>query len=187
MGRRPLLFWHPELQLSCVVHGDDFTCLGIDSSLMFFERTMQHNFDCKLKGRLCMEPGDRTPVRVLNRIDTATDAGLEYEPDPLHTERLREGLSPCKLNPVSTPCTKGGLADEHEVNHDIVHNHPVVPDDEPKGALVLAFPECKHTCVQMLRVRSGQHTDTESVRNNVRILRQETWWGTMQNTTCVRP
>ena len=84
----PCCLCYPELQLSCVVHGDDFTCLGIDSSLDVFEKNMTKHFDCKLKGRLGVEPGDQKSMRVLNRIVTITENGLEYEPDPRHAELL---------------------------------------------------------------------------------------------------
>ena len=48
----PCCFWHPEWKLSCVVHGDDFSCLGIASSLDKYEQAMQQYFEVKLKGRL---------------------------------------------------------------------------------------------------------------------------------------
>ena len=48
----PCCFHHKGLQLSCVVHGDDFTCLAVDSALDVCEKAMQQNFDVKLKGRL---------------------------------------------------------------------------------------------------------------------------------------
>ena len=51
----PCCFWYPGWELSCVVHGDDFTCLGVASSLDKYERAMQDAFDCKMKGRLGTE------------------------------------------------------------------------------------------------------------------------------------
>ena len=49
---------------------------------------MQEAFDVNLKGRLGTEIGDCKQMRVLNRIVTVTDEGLEYEPDPRHIELL---------------------------------------------------------------------------------------------------
>ena len=64
---------------------------GGSSSLDIFERTMQQHFGCTLKGRVGVEPGDKKSMRVLNRIVTVTDHGLEYEPDPRHVEsRMRD-------------------------------------------------------------------------------------------------
>ena len=45
----PCCFHSKELQLSCVVHGDDFTCLGADASLGIFEKQIQDHFEIKLK------------------------------------------------------------------------------------------------------------------------------------------
>ena len=84
----PCCFYHPTWDLQCVVHGDDFTCLGTASSLDKWEAGMKEAFDVKLKGRLGTGPEDEKHMRVLNRLISITKDGLTYESDPRHVEIL---------------------------------------------------------------------------------------------------
>ena len=36
----PCVFWHPQLQVYCLVHGDDFVCVAWRSSLDYIEATL---------------------------------------------------------------------------------------------------------------------------------------------------
>ena len=68
----------------CVVHGDDFTTLGLDEDLNEFEQALQENFEIKIRGRLgegCPGPQE---IRILNRVVSITEEGLTYEADPRH-------------------------------------------------------------------------------------------------------
>ena len=59
----------------CVVHGDDFTTLGLDEDLDYFEKKIQESFEIKIRGRLgegCPGPQE---IRILNRIVAITDEG----------------------------------------------------------------------------------------------------------------
>ena len=71
-----------------------------------YEKGLASKFECKMKGRLGVEPGDLKEMRVLNRIVRITDEGLNYEADPRHAELLVKsmGLERCKH--VATPCVK---------------------------------------------------------------------------------
>ena len=58
----------------------------------------------KVKGRLGAEPKDMTQMRVLNRLVTITQDGLEYEPDPRHAElRARDMGLGMDVNSAMTP------------------------------------------------------------------------------------
>ena len=48
----PVVFYHPERDVSCVVHGDDFTFEGEDGHLDWIEKLMASWFDIKVRGRL---------------------------------------------------------------------------------------------------------------------------------------
>ena len=48
----PCCFYHAEWQISVVVHGDDFTALGVDASLDKYEAGLKKSFECKMRGRL---------------------------------------------------------------------------------------------------------------------------------------
>ena len=48
----PCVFHHNERDISCVVHGDDFTSLGSDESLDWMEKELAAHFELKIRGRL---------------------------------------------------------------------------------------------------------------------------------------
>ena len=71
----PCCLFHPELNLSLVVHGDDVTALGIDASIDKLEAGLEASFEIKIRGRI----GEHLPLnemRILNRIVTRTDKGI---------------------------------------------------------------------------------------------------------------
>ena len=84
----PCCFHHRDLGISVVVHGDDFTALGTDTSLDYLEAGMKKHFEVKLNGRVGHGDGDSKSMRVLNRILRVCPEGLLYEPDPRHWEML---------------------------------------------------------------------------------------------------
>ena len=55
----PSWVWRPTWRLSCVVRGDDCTCLGTAAFLDMYEKAMQHNIEVTLKGRIATEKGGR--------------------------------------------------------------------------------------------------------------------------------
>ena len=112
-------FYHDKHQLSCVVHGDDFTCLGADASLDIVEKQIQEHFEVKLKGRLGLGEHDQRQMRVLNRIVHVSEEGLSYEPDPRHVELLCRDLG-LQVGSVScgTPGNKPVFDEEKHVPTD---------------------------------------------------------------------
>ena len=48
----PCCFYHNELQMSLVIHGDDFTFLGVDDALDEAEQMMKKRYEVKIRGRL---------------------------------------------------------------------------------------------------------------------------------------
>ena len=80
----PCIFYHATRDLSVVVHGDDFTALGSDKKLEWYEAKLAESFELKIRGRLgegCTGPQQ---IRILNRIVTLDDTGPTYETDPRH-------------------------------------------------------------------------------------------------------
>ena len=102
----PCCFFHNERDLACVVHGDDFTCLGSDTNLNWYEAQMALSFELKIRGRLgvgCKGPNE---IRILNRIVRVDDKGLYYEADPRHVDLLAESLGITIANSVCPPGVK---------------------------------------------------------------------------------
>jgi hypothetical protein len=83
-------FWHPERDLACVVHGDDFTFSGMDADLTWIENLMKSWFEVKVRARLGPEPDDDKEIVVLGRVVTWKDDCIEYQADPRHRSIVLE-------------------------------------------------------------------------------------------------
>ena len=102
----PCCFFHPTRNLSVVVHGDDFTCLGVATDLDWYEKQLSNPFEIKVRGRIGEEDGDDREVRILNRIVRLGPGGLRYEADPRHAELIIKSLGLTSGTSVSTPGVK---------------------------------------------------------------------------------
>ena len=74
----PCLYMHPGRELMCLVHGDDFVCVGSSSNLVWLKGQLGERFEIKTKlmGR---KAGESREERILNRVIRVTEAGWEYE------------------------------------------------------------------------------------------------------------
>ena len=102
----PCCFAHKSRDLKVVVHGDDFTVLGRDEDLDYFQHGIRGEFDVKVRGRLGSGKNDDKCMRILNRIVRWTDAGLRIEADPRHVEILIKEMGLGEANAVKTPGVK---------------------------------------------------------------------------------
>ena len=68
------------------MHGDDFTLLGSDEDLDWFEKMIKEKFEVKIRGRLGPGVNDQKSIRILNRILEWSQDGLWYEADQRHAE-----------------------------------------------------------------------------------------------------
>ena len=84
----PCCFFHPQRKLHLVVHGDDFTTMGVKTDVDWFEKTLADHFELKIRGRLGENCTGPQQIRILNRIVTLTKDGLVYEADPRHVDLL---------------------------------------------------------------------------------------------------
>jgi hypothetical protein len=109
----PCCFYHPQMELRCVVHGDDFMFVGLAAALTWAEAAMHKAFLMKTVGRLGPDAGDVRELRVLNRVLRWTADGLAYEADPRHAELLVAGLLG-KSRPVTSPGTAPAKSGEEE-------------------------------------------------------------------------
>ncbi len=88
----PVAFFNAELDISCLVHGDDFTFVGGDESSRYVESKMKEWYEIKVKARRGSDPQDDKEVDVLGRIIRCTLEGFEYEADPKHRVKVMEAL-----------------------------------------------------------------------------------------------
>jgi hypothetical protein len=88
----PTVFHNYATDVSCVVHGDDFTFLGRDGDLRKIEKTMRSWWDLKLRGILGSGDSDDKELTLLNRTLRWHGDSLEYEADPRHAREIIEQL-----------------------------------------------------------------------------------------------
>ena len=83
----PCNFHHPGRDISLTVHGDDYTSTGRAVELRWLEARLSAKFDVKT---LVMGPEQHQlkQLRVLNRIISWTDDGIEFETDQRHAELI---------------------------------------------------------------------------------------------------
>ena len=78
----------------------------------WYENRLKDNFDIKLRGRLGEGCTDPQEIRILNRVEAVSSAGLTYEADPRHTDLLISSLKFTSANSKSTPGVKPHNRDE---------------------------------------------------------------------------
>ena len=86
----PVVFFHPGKDLSCVVHGDDFTFEGEAEDLKWITQKMKEWFEVKIRGTLGPEDEDDKVVTILGRIVKWEDWGVGYQADPRHRQLIME-------------------------------------------------------------------------------------------------
>ncbi len=101
----PCNFYHHERQISCTVHGDDFSSTGRERDLQWFERKMKEEFEVKTK-LLGPKPHHEKQVRILNRVIEWQEGGLTYEADQRHAEIVVKELQLESAKAVATPGTR---------------------------------------------------------------------------------
>ena len=88
------------------MHGDDFTCLGNDTNIDWYETELAKHFELKLRGRLGAGCNGDNKIRILNKIVRATEHGLEYEANPRHVDLVAESLEITNAKSAASPGIK---------------------------------------------------------------------------------
>ena len=109
----PCCFYHKARDVSVVVHGDEFTALGTDADLDFYEKALATHFELKIRGRIGEGCPGSNEIKILNRCLKLTASGLIYEADPRHIDLLSAAFKLDKANCVGTPGVKEKELDNH--------------------------------------------------------------------------
>ena len=112
----PCNFYHPTRDISCTVHGGDFTSVGRESELRWLDARLQAKFEIKTDV-LGPEDGHKKEVRVLNRILRWGAEGIEYEPDQRHAEQVIEALGLIEGKGVTTPGSRDDVSKAESENN----------------------------------------------------------------------
>ena len=99
----PCIFHHKARDMSIVVHGDDFTVLGLESHLHWLTAEFQKEFKIKMRGILGPDPHDTHEITLLNRVVAWNSEGIQYEADQRHVEILLDTMGYKDVKGVVTP------------------------------------------------------------------------------------
>ena len=123
------------------MHGDDFTCLGLDADINWYEAELAKHFELKIRGRIGEGCDGPNQIRILNRIVTLTENGLTYEADPRHVDLLSASLGLGSSAAVATPGVKDPEIDDNAdktnepqlTDHGVSDGHGVPPAPNPEA------------------------------------------------------
>ena len=129
-------FYREADDVSCVVHGDDFTFEGPPECLLEVAEALKKVWLVKVRAMLGPEANDDKEVSILNRVVRWCEDCLLYEADPRHVEKLLKeaGLEDCKS--LNTP----GAKDPSDTTAWFDKQPGVVagPEYEERGSVTLA-------------------------------------------------
>ena len=80
----PCIFHHKSRNMTCVVHGDDFTTLGEENELQWLASKFKEKFKIKVRGVLGPGPTDCKQITLLNRVLSWGPGGISFEADQRH-------------------------------------------------------------------------------------------------------
>ena len=139
----PCCFYHPIKGVSIVVHGDDFTTLGLDHDLDWYESELAKNFELKLRGRLGEGCKGDNQLRILNRIVTITESGITYEADEECRNEVGSDRLISEIMMADTPTKIPGRTRPPASSQAARHHHrsqPFNPRKRPSNE------RCLHCC-----------------------------------------
>ena len=92
------MFQHPSKKIRCLVHGDDFVCVGRPEDLKCLKAKLSARFEIKTTTvGANAHDGEVREARILNRVIRITPEGWEYEADQRHADPIiRETGASCK-------------------------------------------------------------------------------------------
>jgi hypothetical protein len=88
----PVSFYDAVSDVSCLVHGDDFTFVGGQDGLDFVEKNTKEGCELKVKARQGDDSQDDKETDILGWMFRSTAEGVEYEVDPRHPRKVLEVL-----------------------------------------------------------------------------------------------
>ena len=86
----PVVFVHPERDMTAAVHGDDFVFEGLDEDLDYILKVLEANYELKNRGRLGSGAKDLKQIDLLGRIIKLEEDGITWQGDPRHQRLLED-------------------------------------------------------------------------------------------------
>ena len=101
----PCLFYNKKIDVAIMVHGDDFVAVGPDQQLENVSRTLGEKYKIKVE-QLGQKEGQKSEIRILNKVVRISEQGLELEADPRHAELVVKELGLESAKATTTPGSK---------------------------------------------------------------------------------
>ena len=70
----PCMYYHPIREMRCLVHGDDFVCVGDAKDLKWLEGCLKERFEIKSR-TMGLKGGESREERILNRVIRVSESG----------------------------------------------------------------------------------------------------------------
>ena len=104
-------FYHSDRDLSCAVHGDDFTFCGKEEDLLWVTGKMDEWFEIKVRATLGPDEKDDKEVVILGRTVKWKLWGIEWEADSKHRKLLMEKFG---YDDKTKPLNHNGETADHQ-------------------------------------------------------------------------
>ena len=118
VGTTPCMYYHPIREMRCLVHGDDFVCVGETEELRWLEEKLKERFEIKSK-MMGLRDGESREERILNRVIRVSENGWEYEADQRHADLIIRETGADKLSPLSHPGGDKKTIEEEERSEEL--------------------------------------------------------------------
>ena len=100
----PSTYYHPEMRIKAMVHGDDFVSTGTREALQWFRSVLEARFEISTTViGSNQKAGEVQEAKVLNRIIRMDKDGWHYEADQRHAELIIKTLNLEGAKSVQTP------------------------------------------------------------------------------------
>ena len=108
----------PTREMRCLVHGDDFVCVGEAEDLKWLESRLKERFEIKSK-TMGLKEGESREERILNRVIRVSENGWEYEADQRHADLIIRETGADKMSPLSHPGGDKRTIEEEEQREEL--------------------------------------------------------------------
>jgi hypothetical protein len=112
------MYHHPGRRMLCLVHGDDFVCVGDSEDLRWLEEKLKGRFEIKSK-MMGLKDGESREERILNRVIRVSESGWEYEADQRHADLIIRETGADKLSVLSHPGGDKKTIEEEEQSEEL--------------------------------------------------------------------
>ena len=115
------MFQHPSEMIRCLVHGDDFVCVGRPEDLKWLKVKLSARFEIKTTTvGANAHDGEVREARILNRVIRNTPEGWEYEADQRHADLIIQEIGASCKGTLSHPGGDNKTLEEEGVSKELV-------------------------------------------------------------------